>query len=223
MASWMSWWGGGSNQKQKQAKVKETVLAMKSHVDMLQKKETHLQQQIDQLEADAKAVVGKNRNEALRILKRKNLKQKEYDQTYAARMAMETQQSALDMANLNQEQYRQTTAINEAMKQIGAGISVEKVDDMMESIREQSAMNDEISQAMAAPAGQLEDEDLEAELEALQEAQLDEAMLNTGSVPVSAKIKDLPSAANGELKGKAVPQESEEEAELRKLQAEMAM
>lgn len=62
MASWMSWWGGGSNQKQKQAKVKETVLAMKSHVDMLQKKETHLQQQIDQLEADAKAVVGKNRN-----------------------------------------------------------------------------------------------------------------------------------------------------------------
>lgn len=59
-------------------------------------------------------------------------------------------------------------------------------------------MNDEISQAMAAPAGQLEDEDLEAELEALQEAQLDEAMLNTGSVPVSDKIKDLPSAANGE-------------------------
>lgn len=44
---------------------------------------------------------------------------------------METQQSALDMANLNQEQYRQTKAINEAMKQIGAGISVEKVDDMM--------------------------------------------------------------------------------------------
>ena len=90
--------------------------------------------------------------------------------------------------------------------------------------------------------------ELEDELEALQQEQLDEQMLGTGSVPVSDAIQRLPAAANGEskrdldtgsvkslvkdqshadnvftVKGKTAVEEDDEEAELRKLQAEMAM
>lgn len=84
-------------------------------------------------------------------------------------------------------------------------------------------MNEEIAQAMASPAGPIdEDEELEEELERMRQEQLDEEMLKTGPVPHD-KVSSLPAAANGELKNKATPQESEEEAELRKLQAEMAM
>lgn len=105
-------------------------------------------------------------------------------------------------------------------------------------------MNEEIAQAMASPAGPIdEDEELEEELERMRQEQLDEEMLKTGPVPHD-KVSSLPAAANGErettlpqqaarelrrtdphvtVKNKATPQESEEEAELRKLQAEMAM
>jgi charged multivesicular body protein 4 len=58
----------------------------------------------------------------------------------------------------------------------------------------------------------------------LQQEKLDEEMLKTGTVPVGDSIGKMPAAANHEIRGKArVEEEDDEEAELRKLQAEMAM
>lgn len=88
----------------------------------------------------------------------------------------------------------------------------------------------------------VDEEELDAELEELQQEQLDEAMLKTGTVPVSDAIHRMPAAAEGPrrrpipthsirklltgnlVKGKQTAvEEDDEEAELRKLQAEMAM
>jgi charged multivesicular body protein 4 len=53
---------------------------------------------------------------------------------------------------------------------------------------------------------------------------MDAQMLKTGTVPVADQLDRLPAAANGEIKGKAKQTEEEdEEAELEKLRAEMAM
>lgn len=81
----------------------------------------------------------------------------------------------------------------------------------------------------------------------MQQEQLDEQMLKTGTVPVADAVHQLPTAANGESKSSLAPssvhvqfvggmltgdavkgkqqaiEEDDEEAELRKLQAEMAM
>lgn len=76
----------------------------------------------------------------------------------------------------------------------------------------------------------------------MQQEQLDEQMLKSGTVPVSDTIHRLPSVANGKSKSRTscnaedlqlisckvesktpVAEEDDEEAELRKLQAEMAM
>ena len=46
----------------------------------------------------------------------------------------------------------------------------------------------------------IDEGDLEDELEALQQEQLDEQMLKTGTVPVSDAVQRLPAAANGERK-----------------------
>lgn len=112
-----------------------------------------------------------------------------------------------------------------------------------EKLREQNALSEEIVSAITTNAlGEtVDDADLEEELEAMQQEQLDESLLKTGTVPVSDQIQRMPAAANGEskfdphpsdrvrhgltpppVKGKAV-EEDDEEAELRKLQAEMAM
>ena len=89
----------------------------------------------------------------------------------------------------------------------------------------------------------VDEDELENELEGLEQEQIDERMLKTGTVPVHDEINRLPSAANGEResrdrnlfnvasnpelvvkgKGKVQPEEEDEEAELAKLQAEMAM
>ena len=44
----------------------------------------------------------------------------------------------------------------------------------------------------------MDEEDLEAELDQMQQEQLDEQMLNTGTIPVSDAVHRMPVAANGE-------------------------
>jgi charged multivesicular body protein 4A/B len=117
-----------------------------------------------------------------------------------------------------------------------------------EDLREQHALGEEIANAITnAPLGETIDETaLDDELAEMEQEQLDNKMLKTGTVPVSDEIHRLPAAVNGErtypvpergypsesdpsnsfsVKNKqpARQEEEDEEEELRKLQAEMAM
>lgn len=116
---------------------------------------------------------------------------------------------------------------SEAMKQIHGKLTPEKVDETMyvtlghlplciahlcsvhfadepnffrEKIREQNMLSEEIVNAITS--NQIvdpEDEaDLEAELDQLQQEQLDERMLKTGSVPVSDQIHRTPAVPAGD-------------------------
>ena len=112
-----------------------------------------------------------------------------------------------------------------------------------EELREQHAIGEEIGEAITQSIGNqgLDEAELEDEFEALQQEELDNKMLKTGTVPAD-QIGRLPSAPEGGMpstitlslkvmltrnivkQGKApVQEEEDEEAELRKLQAEMAM
>lgn len=92
-----------------------------------------------------------------------------------------------------------------------------------EELRDQHALGEEIASAITnAPIGEPIDEaDLEAELEDIEQEAMDERMLKTGTLPVGGEVDRLPQVGNGKLK--AQPAEEDEEEELRKLQAEMAM
>ena len=111
----------------------------------------------------------------------------------------------------------------------------------MDELREQHALGEEIASAITnAPIGEpLDEADLEEELEGMEQEAMDERMLKTGTLPVQG----LPAAPNAQGKRsyveawrqhwsgyvltivpvKARPEEEDEEEELRKLQAEMAM
>lgn len=71
-----------------------------------------------------------------------------------------------------------------------------------EKLREQHALGEEIANAItSAPIGEPVDEDeLNEELAELEQEQLDNKMLKTGTVPVSDEIHRLPAAVNGERK-----------------------
>jgi hypothetical protein len=93
-----------------------------------------------------------------------------------------------------------------------------------DELREQHALGEEIASAITnAPIGEPIDEaDLEEELEGMEQEAMDERMLKTGTVPVAGEVDRLPQVGNSKLKAQPAEEEDEEE-ELRKLQAEMAM
>lgn len=119
-----------------------------------------------------------------------------------------------------------------------------------EELQDQHAISAEIGNAITGfPIGeQPDEEDLEAELEGLEQEAMDAKMLNTGTVPVGSQLDRLPAAGNTDrmlrpnvihkwhtyrlltvgfidtVKHPAKAQEEDDdEAELAKLRAEMAM
>jgi len=224
MSGVWGWFGGQSAQKNKDSP-KNAILGLRSQLEMLQKRERHLQNQMDEQESIARKNVRTNKNVAKAALKRKKQHEHSLEQTTAQISTMEQQIYSIEAANMNRETLAAMELAGEAMQTIHGKLNIDTVDETMEKLREQHALGEEIANAItSAPIGEPIDEmELEDELAELEQEQLDNNMLKTGTVPVSDEIQRLPAAANGEIKGKAVMEEDDEEEELRKLQAEMAM
>ncbi|KAJ9297773.1 hypothetical protein DTO271G3_3994 [Paecilomyces variotii] len=219
------WFGGQSAQKRKDAP-KNAILLLREQLDMLQKREKYLESQMADQEAIARENITKNKNAAKTALRRKKVHEKNLEQTSAQIAQLEQQIYSIEAANINQETLNAMKQAGAAMAQIHGNLTIDKVDETMDSLREQHQLSQEIASAITNnPLGEQPDEDeLEAELEGLEQEAMDERMLKTGTVPVTDQLNRLPAAANGELKGKAKQEEEEdEEAELEKLRAEMAM
>lgn len=117
-----------------------------------------------------------------------------------------------------------------------------------EELQDQHALSAEIGSVITSfPIGeQPDEEELDAELEGLEQEAMDAKMLHTGTVPVGSQLDRLPAAGNTDRKWEQDPihryhlyrsltdlpivkhpakaqEEDDEEAELAKLRAEMAM
>ncbi|KAK2763842.1 ESCRT-III subunit protein snf7 [Arachnomyces sp. PD_36] len=221
-----SWFGGGAAQKRKDAP-KNAILTLRQQLDMLQKREKHLENQMAEQDAVARKNVSTNKTAAKSALRRKKVHERSLEQTNAQIAQVEQQIYSIESANINQETLNAMKDAGGAMKKIHGGLTIEKVDETMDQLREQHALSEEIANAITnAPIGEpIDEDDLENELEGMEQEAIDERMLKTGTVPVADQLNNLPAAANGELKGKAraEPEEEDEEAELAKLRAEMAM
>ncbi|KAI8669360.1 hypothetical protein NCS57_00750900 [Fusarium keratoplasticum] len=220
------WFGGGAAQKRKDTP-KNAILGLRAQLEMLQKRERHLQTQIDEQDAIARKNVNTNKNAAKAALRRKKTHEHSLDQTISQIGTLEQQINAIESANINRETLVAMEKASQAMAQIHEKLTPEKVDETMEKLREHNAMSEDIVAAMtnATISDYVDDVDLEEELEQLQQEQLDEQMLTTGNVPVSDAVHKMPTPVNTEPQSskKQAVEEDDEEAELRKLQAEMAM
>ncbi|KAJ6141427.1 Snf7 [Penicillium chermesinum] len=194
---------------------------------MLQKREKHLEAQVAEQDAAARKYVNTNKNAAKAALRRKKALEKNAEQTSAQILQLEQQVYSIEAANINHETLLAMERAGKAMQQIHSGMNIDKVDKTMEDLREQHALSEEIGRVITdVPLGEQPDEDeLEQELEGLEQEQMDERMLNTGPTPVTPALDRLPAAGTSDLnKNKpAAVEEDDEEAELAKLKAEMAM
>ncbi|EPE29339.1 hypothetical protein GLAREA_00499 [Glarea lozoyensis ATCC 20868] len=224
MSGVWGWFGGQGSQKKKDSP-KNAILGLRSQLEMLQKRERHLQNQMDEQDAIARKNVSTNKNAAKAALRRKKQHEHTLEQTTAQIATLEQQVYSIEAANINRETLMAMEKAGKAMADIHGNLNIDKVDETMEKLREQHALGEEIANAITStPMGEpIDDDELNEELENLEQEQLDNAMIGTGHVPVSDQVHRLPAAPNTETKSKAPAQEDDEEEELRKLQAEMAM
>ena len=156
-------------------------------------------------------------------------------------MTVEREIGSIESANINKETLDAMRNASKAIQNIHGGLTVDQVDQTMEDLREQHAVGEEIAEALTqgAQTSGVDEDELDEELAELQQEALDERMLKTGSVPVHDQIQRMPNAPsmfleneyeveiwnanNFTAKNTPTAEEDDEEAELRKLQAEMAM
>ncbi|KAL5091810.1 ESCRT-III subunit protein snf7 [Trichoderma cf. simile WF8] len=221
------WFGGGAASQKKKDSAKNAILALRSQLDMLQKRERHIQNQIEEQEAIARKNVNTNKTVAKGALRRKKMAEGTLDKTIAQITTLEQQINAMESANINRETLAVLEKSSAAIKDIHQGLTPEKVDAIMDKINEQNALSEEIVNVITTNTiGEgVDDDELERELADLQQEQVDEQMLSTGNVPLTDAVHKLPTPSHAEpISSKKVAiEEDDEEAELRKLQAEMAM
>ncbi|KAF1983349.1 vacuolar-sorting protein-like protein snf7 [Aulographum hederae CBS 113979] len=225
LGNWFGGGGGASGSKKKDAP-KNAILQLRGQLEMLSKREKHLQHQMEEQDNIARKFITSNKNAAKQALRRKKQFEHSLEQTSAQIMTLEREIYSIESANINKETLDAMKNAKNAMQQIHGGLTIDKVDQTMEELREQHAIGEEIGEAITqgVTSNAMDEGELDDELEALQQEELDNKMLKTGTVPVSDQVQRLPTPAQGELKRPArAEEEDDEEEELRKLQADMAM
>lgn len=142
----------------------------------------------------------------------------EIDKIQNVKMTLETQVINLESAAQNAETFKAMEAGSKTMKKIRQDVGIDKVDDIMDEIKEEMELANEINNAIAQPVDPMlaDDDELLAELNALEANDLEAELL----APPTSNINtySLPTVPNSKLPSLA----KEEEDDLRKLEAELA-
>ena len=151
-------------------------------------------------------------------MKRKKLYEAEADKIQNVKMTLETQVINLESAAQNAQTFQALQQGSKTMQKIRTDVGIEKVDDVMEGIREEMELAQEINEAIAQPVDPLlaDEDDLLAELNALEDADLEGALLKPP--PSKEPGLSLPTAPKAKLPALA----QQEEDDLKKLEAELA-
>ena len=156
----------------KNATPAETIGKLRSSIENAEKREAFLQHKMHNLVQDAKMKMAKgDKRGALSILKRKKMYQSELEKTENVKMTLEMQAMQLESATHNQETLRTMQSGNSAMKRLRKAFGIDKVDEVMDDIREEADLAQEISTAIATPIDpyMMDDDELLKELNEFEE------------------------------------------------------
>ncbi|KAJ7095328.1 vacuolar-sorting protein SNF7 [Mycena belliarum] len=216
MAGIMSYFG----RRDTKQSAREAIVGLRQQLQMIEKKEDHLQKKIEQELKIAKANAVSNKPLATSALKRKRANETQLEQLRGQQLQLEMQVNTLESANLNAETMAAMKKAAEVLQQIHSGMSVAKVDETMAAITEQREVANEITELISNPAGMdpIGDDELLNELHELEDEVLSERLAGADHVPIH-----MPDGASRAAERPVAVTEDDEEAALRQLQAEMAM
>jgi charged multivesicular body protein 4 len=219
MASFMSYFGGRRDPKQS---ARDAIVTLRQQLQMIEKKEEYLQKKIDEQVKKAKANAVSNKAVATAALRSKKTHEAELDRLAGTRLQLEMQVNTLESANLNAETMAAMKKASEALGTIHGNLTIDKVDATMNKVNEQRELANEIAEALSNPLygnADIDEEELKAELAELEQDTLNERLMGADHVPIHHPAG--PSRVEESRLPTAV--EDDEEAQLRELQAALAM
>ncbi|XP_052230732.1 charged multivesicular body protein 4b-like [Dreissena polymorpha] len=201
----------GSGQKgEKEPTPQEAIQRLRGIEEMLVKKSDFLEKKVESELAIAKKNGTKNKRVALQALKRKKRYEKQLQQIDGTLSTIEFQRECLENASTNTEVLKAMGSAAKALKKAHNNMDVDKVHDLMDDVAEQQEIANEISDAISNPVGfgtDMDEDDLMAELEELEQEELDEKLLDVG--PISDNLPSVPTTEP--VAGKRVPAAAKEE------------
>lgn len=150
-------------------------------------------------------------------MKRKKLYEAEADKIQNVKMTLETQVINLESAAQTAETIKAMEQGTKTMKKIRTEVGIEQVDDIMDEIKEEMELANEINNAIAQPVDPLltDEDELLQELNELEAADLESELL---APPTGTANFALPTVPDSKLPALA----KGEEDDLKQLEAELA-
>eukprot|EP01111_Echinosteliopsis_oligospora_P010980 TRINITY_DN3514_c0_g1_i1.p1 TRINITY_DN3514_c0_g1~~TRINITY_DN3514_c0_g1_i1.p1 ORF type:complete len:215 (-),score=86.16 TRINITY_DN3514_c0_g1_i1:119-763(-) len=169
----------------KEPTAKDTIPKMREYLEVLEKRENYLQSKVDHEHSEARRYNSlKNKRAAIMCLKKKKAYEKQIESLGNARLTLEQQVMTIESASVNLETYRVMQQGSQTLAGIHKKIKPEDVDKAMEDMQEQMDLASDITQAISQGSGEVYDDDeLLAELDALEQEDLDATLLNISAGP----------------------------------------
>ncbi|XP_074285717.1 vacuolar protein sorting-associated protein 32 homolog 1-like [Silene latifolia] len=199
-----------------------TLDKLSEALEMLEKKEQVLiKKAAAEVEKAKDFSRAKNKRAAIQCLKRKKLYEQQVEQLGNFQLRIHDQMIMLEGAKATTETVDALRSGAKAMKAMQKATNIDDVDKTMDEINEQTDNLRQIQDALSAPIGasDFDEDELEAELEELEGAELEEQLLQPATNPPMSSTP----ATGGKQPSRPVPQRDPEEDELAELQRELAM
>jgi len=203
-------------------KVMETIGQLDTQITLLLKRSSLMETRIKQNLADAlRKKQAKDTKGALFELQRKKVSEGEITKIQGQIMKLEQSKSALESSHMDKETILALKNAAATTKIAMGGLDAEKLEEIMEEFEEAKSLQDEIRGIFTRDMDAMEDdEDLMKELEELDQLA---SMESTPAVSAPATVFSLPSVPMGPVAVQAPLVESEEDRELRELEASMTI
>ncbi|RVX16965.1 hypothetical protein VitviT2T_013292 [Vitis vinifera] len=210
--------------EQSQTNAVATLDKLNETLEMLEKKERVLIKKASaEVEKAKEYTKAKNKRAAIQCLKRKRLYEQQIEQLGNFQLRIHDQMILLEGAKATTETVDALRTGAAAMKTMHKTTNIDDLDKTMDEINEQTENMKQIQEALSTPIGSAADfdeDELEAELEELEGAELEEQLLQPTTTAPAAPVS-IPAARQP---ARPAPQKSTaEDDELAALQAELAL
>ncbi|RWS28351.1 charged multivesicular body protein 4b-like protein [Leptotrombidium deliense] len=200
----------------------EAIQKLREVEEMLMKKQEYFEKKVEEELDIIKKNGTKNKRVSLAALKRKKRLDKQLEQIDGTLTTIEYQREALENANTNAEVLKIMNFAAKALKQSHNNMDMDKVEDLMDEIKEQQQIADEIQQVISNPIGfgqEVDEDELLQELEEMDQKELDEALLSTGPVTELPEVPNEEPAKAAAKAGTSKSKVQEEDDDMKELAA----
>lgn len=171
---------GGSAPKPVALNPNQGLEQLEEKADMLRKRIAHIQTQITEQENIAKQYATTNKNRAIAALKKKRQLEDNLKKAEGTLDNIENQKDMLENASSNAAVLKTMADTAKIVKQQHDNLDINKVEDIVDEMREQKEISEEIANILSQTTSKPQDEDeLLKELESMQQEQLDAKLLQT--------------------------------------------